>query len=254
MEQKHLNGGDSCLPHLFKCPKFFLNCNRDGCDQLLPNSFLAIFTAIRRAQLGGGASARLILEIDIGEFLAGAVRHDKAGVQFLIALIVVMTVVGSISSQIGRRGNTERVNQGSAGKLYGQSLQILLSGVQNKRGPVTALIAGANDTSRSWLTFTPALLMRETGVLPAQPLYFLPFLGPRFEAALPPPFRKPWTIMNSNPPDIVIMFPDSLHTNRDFLGADLAENVRTLVADHSYQVLLDTPQIFAASRIALQKR
>src|SRR5262249_20813723 len=109
-------------------------------------------------------------------------------------------------------------------------------------------------TTNPWFTFTPALLMRETGVLPAQPLYFLPFLGPRFESALPPPFRKPWTIMNSNPPDIVIMFPDSLHTNRDVFGADFAENVHALVSDRGYQVLLDTPQIFAASRIALQKQ
>jgi hypothetical protein len=48
---------------------------------------LAIFAAIRRAfifaeQLGCRRADRLILEIDIGELLPGAVGCDKAGVQF----------------------------------------------------------------------------------------------------------------------------------------------------------------------------
>ena len=38
---------------------------------------------VARQLLGSRAPARLILEIDIGEFLAVAVAHDKAGVQFL---------------------------------------------------------------------------------------------------------------------------------------------------------------------------
>jgi hypothetical protein len=51
--------------------------------QKAPGNF-AIFTAILRAssllsQLGGGAAARLILEIDIRQLLPIAVGHDKAG-------------------------------------------------------------------------------------------------------------------------------------------------------------------------------
>jgi len=49
---------------------------------------LAIITAFLRAssllkQLGCRSPARLILEIDMRQLFAGAVRHDKAGVQFL---------------------------------------------------------------------------------------------------------------------------------------------------------------------------